>query len=96
MKFISNRKFGWGFQRAGLTYDLDLDYLVLPCAWFDGAWIVNPYNQNIFVSCAKEYNYDNFFAGAFCFHWHNQWDKKKEDTSVLRQLTNIIKKNMNR
>jgi hypothetical protein len=95
MEFISNRKLGWGFQLANLTYDLDLDFLVLPCAWFDGAWIYNSYNTGSIVnSCSKEYNFDNFFAGAFCFHWHNQWDKKIEDSSILRQLTNIIKKNL--
>ena len=41
--FIINRNRGWGFQQALLTYDLPLDMLVLPCSWFDGDWLQNPY-----------------------------------------------------
>jgi hypothetical protein len=44
IEFIINRNRGWGFQEAQLTYDLPLDMLVLPCSWFNGDWITNPYN----------------------------------------------------
>ena len=44
INMILNRRKGWGFQRAELTIDIKgLNMLVLPCSWFDGAWINNPY-----------------------------------------------------
>ena len=73
IEFIIKRNRGWGFKEAGLTYNLDLDMLVLPCSWFDGGWIENPYNVSygdILKSTPKKYNFDTFFKGAFCFHWH--------------------------
>jgi hypothetical protein len=72
IEFIINRNRGWGFQEAMLTYDIqDLDMLVLPCSWFDADWIQNPYNigtVNFLKKCNKEYNFDNFFKGSFCYH----------------------------
>lgn len=93
IEFILKRNRGWGFQEALLSYDLPLDILVLPCSWFDPSWIPNPYNikiQDFLKSQVKEYNFDNFFNGAFCYHWHNQWDNKIEENSIMDQLMLII------
>lgn len=97
INFIINRNRGWGFQEALLTYNLPLDMLVLPCSWFDGDWIKNPYNMgtaNFFKNTEKEYTFDNFFNGAFCYHWHNKYNKPIEDNSIIKQLVQIIKKRL--
>ena len=93
IEFIINRNRGWGFQEAQLTYDLPLDMLVLPCSWFNGDWITNPYNigtQRFFEYTDKRYDFGNFFTGSFCYHWHNKWDKEIQDNSIIYQLNSII------
>jgi hypothetical protein len=97
INFIINRNRGWGFQEARLTFDLPLDMLVLPCSWFDGSWIQNPYNIGasiFFKNTEKEYTFDKFFNGSFCYHWHNKWNKPIEENSIFKQLVQIIKKEM--
>jgi len=97
INFIIERNRGWGFQRAQLTYDLSLDILVLPCSWFDAGWLVfTPEQQlNLFIkSTTEEYNFNNFFEGAFCYHWHNKWGIKIEENSIINQLFKIINKNI--
>lgn len=94
IQFIIERKRGWGFQEANITYDLPIDILVLPCSWFDSDWIENSYNigfENFFKNTNKKYNFDTFFKGAFCYHWHNKWNKNIEENSIFNQLINIIK-----
>ena len=95
--FIINRNRGWGFLQAGLTYDLPLEMLVLPCSWFNGDWIQNPYNigtNQFFENTEKIYNFDNFFTGAFCYHWHNKWNTEIGDNSIIKQLVQLIKKRL--
>ena len=97
INFIINRNRGWGFQEAQLTYDLPLEMLVLPSSWFNGDWIKNPYNIttfDFFNNTEKEYTFDNFFYGAFCYHWHNKWNRPIEDNSIIKQLVQIIKKRL--
>jgi hypothetical protein len=97
IEFIIKRNRGWGFQEANLTFDLDLDMLILPCGWFDGSWITNPYNlefRYFFTPTNKKYNFDNFFKGAFCYHWHNNWNMKIDDSSIFKQLVNCIEKSL--
>lgn len=97
INFIIKRNRGWGFQEASLTYDLPLDMLVLPCSWFDGDWIKNPYNvgcDKFFKTSIKEYNFDKFFNGAFCYHWHNKWHMEIEKNSIIIQLIKIIESNL--
>lgn len=97
INYIIRRNKGWGFQEARLTYDLPLDMLVLPCSWFNGDWIQNPYNIgtiNFFKNSEKTYDFDNFFNGAFCYHWHNKWDMQIEENSIISQLVSIIQKNI--
>lgn len=96
IEFIRNRNRGWGFQEAQLTYDLPLDILVLPCSWFNGDWISNPYNigtEKFFEYTDKKYDFSNFFNGAFCYHWHNKWDKQIQENSIISQLISIINLN---
>jgi hypothetical protein len=95
IEFIIQRNRGWGFQEAGLTYDLPLNMLVLPCAWFDAYWVKNPYNigigtKHFFEHTDKQYDFDNFFQGSFCYHWHNSWNKKIDGNSIIAQLVKII------
>ena len=93
IQFILERRHGWGFQEANLTYDLPLDMLVLPCSWFDASWIENPQNIGIgtFFEDVKEvYTFDNFFKGSFCYHWHNKWNQRIGDNSIIAQLLKII------
>jgi hypothetical protein len=97
IEFIVKRNRGWGFRQALLTYDLPLDMLVLPCSWFDGDWIINPYNirtDNFFKNTDKQYNFDNFFKGGFCYHWHNKWDNEIHHNSIIIQLVKIIQNNL--
>ena len=97
INFIIERNKGWGFKEAKLTYNLPLDMLVLPCSWFNGDWIKNPYNigtVNFFKKTEQEYNFDNFFTGAFCYHWHNKWNKEIQENSIIKQLVEIIKKRL--
>lgn len=98
IEFIIKRNRGWGFKEANLTYDIkELDMLVLPCSWFNGDWIENPYNigtVNFFKTTSNEYNFNNFFEGAFCYHWHNKWNIDIEYNSIILQLVEIIKKDL--
>ena len=97
MEFIVKRNLGWGFQEANITYDLPLDMLVLPCSWFNADWIKNPYNistDRFFENTDKQYNFDNFFNGSFCYHWHNKWNNKIHDNSIIIQLVKIIQNNL--
>ena len=97
INFFQKQKKGWGFQQTYCTYDSPIDILVLPCSWFDSSWIQNPLNldfNTFFNETDKIYNFDNFFKGAFCYHWHNKWKKPIHENSIIMQLINIIKKNM--
>lgn len=97
MEFIIKHNKGWGFQEAKLVYTLPLDFLVLPCCWFSPEWIPNPYHigtLQFLQTSNKKYNFDNFFKGAFCYHWHNKWDMKVENNSIIEQLAKIIEKNL--
>jgi hypothetical protein len=93
MLFIMARNRGWGFQEAMLTFDLPLDMFILPCTWFDAGWLKNPSNfgfQQFFSPSASKYHFDNFFPGAFCFHWHNQWNSAVHPSSPCKQLVQMI------
>ena len=101
--FVIKRNRGWGFQNAELTYDLPLDILVLPCSWFDADFFdfskQNPHNigfLNFFTNTDTRYDFDNFYKGSFCYHWHNQWNKKIEQNSIMMQLIKIICDNLNK
>lgn len=93
IELIVRRGQGWGFQEAKLTYNTDMDLLVLPCSWFDGGWIPNPYKisfQHLFLPTHQRYDFTTFFPGAFCFHWHNKWNQPIHATSIMQQLMTAI------
>jgi hypothetical protein len=90
IEYIQKNGQGWGFKKAKLTYNLALDIMVLPCSWFDGGWISNPYLHmfhTFFDASDKIWDFSCFFPGAFCYHWHNQWDKPIANSSIIKQLT---------
>lgn len=98
IQFIQTRNRGWGFQEAQLTYDLDIDFFVLPCSWFDPDFIRNPYNLDanhleytfFFKNVNQTVDFDSFFKGAFCYHWHNKWGMSIEPNSPIIQLVTIL------
>jgi len=97
IEFIINNNKGWGFQEAQLNYDLPLDMLVLPCSWFDAGWIDNPYNIGVthfFENTDKHYDFDTFYKGSFCYHWHNNWSKNIHNNSIIMQLVKIIQNDL--
>lgn len=97
IEFIINKNKGWGFQEAFLTFDLPMNLLILPCNWFDGGWLNNPYNiirNDIFLYTDIKYTFDNFFKGSFCFHWHNSWNCIIDNNSIIMQLVKIIQKEL--
>lgn len=102
--FFHNQNTGWRTQH-NCTYSSPLDWLVLPCSWFDPDWIENPYNKmrptwnnrladirqtSFFKKTEKKYTFDNFFNGVFCYHWHNKWKLPIEDNSIIKQLTQLF------
>ena len=93
INFIINRNRGWGFQEASLTFDLELDMLVLPCSWFDGVWLTGGHGT-FFENTDIIYDFNHFYNGAFCYHWHNLWDTKIHDNSICMQLVKIIQSNL--
>ena len=98
--FILSRRRGFGFQEAALTYDLPLDFLVLPCSWFDPGWQLNPlgsvWRQFILSrpSSLQRCTWDNFHAGAFAFHWHNQWTDPINATSCMSDLQRDLQRSI--
>jgi len=98
IEFIGERARGWGFQEAVLTFDLPMDFLVLPCSWFDPYWREdNPYNagfDDFFKATDKMITFDDFCKGSFTFHWHNRWGTPIENESPIQQLNSIIDSNL--
>jgi len=99
LDFLYSQRFVRGYIPSVymMTYDVDLPLLVLPCSWFDGSWIPNPYESIIswdlfFKNTPNNFNFtlDNFFPGAFCYHWHNRWLTPIDDNSPINQLSNFL------
>lgn len=89
IRFLIDKRLGWGFQQAKLDFKDDIDLLVLPCGWFDGGWLENPYNitfDNFFMRSDKKWDFITFFSNCFCFHWHNRWNNIIEAGSPFGQL----------
>jgi hypothetical protein len=49
---------------------------------------------SFFKETSVHYDFNNFFKGSFCYHWHNKWNNKIEDNSIIIQLVKIIKHNL--
>ena len=93
--FLAHRNGSWGFAEGGLNLNIKADALVLPCAWFDPCTGVGVgQSAGFFNGANKEWNFDNFYNGAFCHHWHHSFHLKAAETSICGQLVNIIKEDM--
>ena len=89
IEFIKTRNRGWGFQEADLTYDLPLEFTVLPCGWFDPMWLANErglHFNDFFSVYLSKHTMESLFPGAFCIHWHNQFGKEPHAMSPYAQL----------
>lgn len=103
--YINNLKRGFGFQRGRITYDLPIDFLVLPCYWFNPQWMgCNPditFNKNQswsnpFLETHKLYNFDNFYKGAFAYHWFSSNRKRlNKNNSTMVQFYDFFEKGVN-
>ena len=98
IRFLAKRDKSWGFGDGGLPYTLAEDALVLPCAWFDPCVVYGRVyrrdRESFFSNTTKVVGFDNFYPGAFCYHWHNSWDYEVGRTSPMAQLVNYIKKEL--
>jgi len=69
---IMKRGRGFGFQKALLTYNSDLDYLVLPYSWFDIGFLNS--NKYCFTKCRDSRSIDWDFSDLpnlpFSYHCH--------------------------
>ena len=102
MMFFVNRNLGWSFSHPDLTYDTDIDVLSLPGSWFDPMlyiwynkipnWLTK---EDFLVKTDKTYTFDNFYKGAFCYHWHSGWSLTTEETAIISQLVKIIENDLN-
>jgi hypothetical protein len=100
IKYIIEKNKGWGFQEAYLTYDLPIDFLVLPCYWFNPQWMgCNPditFNKNQswlnpFLETHKLYNFDNFYKGAFAYHWFSTLEHTYQENCIMDQFYDFFK-----
>ena len=106
MQYMIKRDLGWGFFNPPLTYaemtdNAQIDILILPCSWFDPMaykWYAHaenwPGKEDFIEKTDQTYTFDNFYKGAFCYHWHNYWKHEVGQTSTLSQLVKIIKEDI--
>lgn len=88
------KNIGFGFNETKVGFDTDVGFTVLPCAWFDPAWLENDcfddFSQFFYRNKAS-YTLNNFFSGAFAYHWHNRWNFPIKEGSVISDLYNEVK-----
>lgn len=98
IEFIKTRNRGWGFQEADLTYDLPIEFTVLPCGWFDPMWLPNDrglHFNDFFSIYLSKHTMESLFPGAFCIHWHNQFGKEPHAHSPYAQLQADLEDKLN-
>lgn len=87
------------FPVGKFTYDLPLDFYVLPCIWFDGHWVgrrnYGALFDSFFQPSDTRYNLDVFFSGSFCYHWHNRWNKEIPKNSIFQDLVDDMFERLN-
>jgi len=91
------KNIGFGFNETQVGYDTDVDFIVLPCGWFDPAWLENTFIDDFsqfFYKNKKEFNLNNFFPGAFVYHWHNRWNFPINAGSVISDLYQEVLSNI--
>jgi len=76
------------------TFELDkpFDITIMHRSFFDPLWPeginIEPFNMlnDFFKKTNKIILRNNFFNGAFTYHWHNRWDMPVEENSPYSQL----------
>jgi len=97
IEFIKARNRGWGFQEADLTFDLPIEFTVLPCAWADPMWLPNErgiHFNDFFSLYLSKHTMESLFPGVFCIHWHNQFGKEPHAHSPYSQLQDDLEKKL--
>jgi hypothetical protein len=85
IEFIINKNKGFGFLESNLTFDLELDLLVLPCSWFDPNWINNPIaNEKDFRPDWDAQNGFDVYGADFLF------EKKQPYLLEINQRASLI------
>jgi hypothetical protein len=69
--------FAWGRDNLRRAVTRGCDVTVWPCAFFDAEW----QEQHVFSGFRRAATPIDPYAGAFAWHWHNQWDASIEDGS---------------
>jgi hypothetical protein len=102
--YINNRRRGFGFQRGNISYTEPIDFIILPCYWFNPQWMgcdadinfsKNLSWPNYFLEGNKKYNLKNFYRGAFSYHWFGSGKKKLNNVnSVMRQFYDFFTKEL--
>jgi len=59
----------------------ELDLTVLPCFFFDPLWPHNDRRDRYRAAPLKRF--DDFFAGAFAYHWHGRWSAPERERSYF-------------
>lgn len=103
IQYIIDRKKGWGFQRAKLTYNLPMQITVLPCATFDPGWINTEFSKKekwteIFFNKTvhKNISIESFYKDCFSYHWHNRWNLTIHNDSLIKNFDNEIIERLNK
>lgn len=96
LRFSISQNKGWGFFDGRLKFAnaKTVDALILPCSWFNPSVLSGQsfaYRKGFLHKTKTKHNFDNFYKGAFCHHWHNAWNIKIDETSPMLQLVKIIK-----
>ncbi len=97
--FFHNQNTGWRTQ-SNCEINSPINILVLPCSWFDPIWEKTEFSDNFnfskfFESQKEVFKLNYFFQGAFCYHWHNMWNKTIEKNSPMYYLVNDVKNMLN-
>jgi len=73
------------FNETQVGFDASVDITVLPCGWFDPAWLDKDIRQ-FFYKNKNNLSLDQFFKRAFVYHWHNRWNFPVNKNSIIDDL----------
>ena len=49
----------------------------------------------VYLGCGTgKWSLETFFPGAFCFHWHNQWNREIDTSSIFSQIESQLHKSL--
>jgi hypothetical protein len=92
INFFIERNRGFGFLESEITYDMNVDLTVLPCALFDIGWLRDSPKtfDEFFKNTDEEVTFDNFLPKCFAFHWHNRYGVQAHPNSPFKQLERLL------